>query len=49
MAFRPPVKQRNDTIAYTKKSFWNEKIFLVNQSDSGERKERINKLFIGLM
>ena len=47
MAFRPPVKQRNDTIAYTKKSFWNEN-FLVNQSDSGEQKERINKLFIGL-
>ena len=41
MAFRPPVKQRNDTIAYTKKSFWNEN-FSVNQSDLRERKESVH-------
>ena len=33
-------------IAYTN-SFWNQ-YFSVNQSDLRERKERINKLFIGL-
>ena len=44
--FRPLVNQFNDTFSHTN-SFRNQ-YFSVHQSDLRERKERINKLFIGL-
>ena len=44
--FRPLVNQFNGNFGFTN-SFWNQ-YFSVNQLDLKERKERINKLFIGL-